>query len=69
MNLTPPSAASRTAPLTPAAGMKIQLAVAPVSLTASATLENIGTPSNSVPPFFGCVPATTWVPYSRFNRP
>ena len=46
----------------PAAGMKMQLASAPVSATASATEANTGIPSTSVPAFLGLVPATTWVP-------
>ncbi len=37
MNFTPPSAASMTAERTPGAGMKMQLAVAPVASTASPT--------------------------------
>ena len=37
MNVTPPSAASMTAERTPGAGMKMQLAVAPVASTASPT--------------------------------
>ena len=69
MNSTPPSAASITASRTPGAGMKTHDAVAPVSRTASATLAKIGMPSTSVPAFFGLVPATTCVPYSRLSRP
>ena len=69
MNSMPPSAASITASRTPGAGMKMHDAVAPVSATASATLANTGMPSTSVPAFFGFVPATTCVPYSRFRRP
>ena len=34
-----------------------------------ATLAKIGTPSTSVPAFFGLVPATTCVPYSRLRLP
>ena len=33
-----------------------------VAATASATEAKTGTPSTSVPAFFGLVPATTWVP-------
>ena len=62
MNSTPPSAASITAERTPGAGMKMQLALAPVSATASATVAKIGMPSMSVPAFLGFVPATTCVP-------
>ena len=62
MNSTPPSAASITAPWTPAAGMKTHDAVAPVSATASATVAKTGMPSTSVPAFLGLVPATTRVP-------
>ncbi len=62
MKSTPPAAASFTASYTPGAGMKMHDAVAPVSFTASATLAKIGTPSTSVPAFFGFVPATTLVP-------
>ncbi len=62
MNSTPPSAASITASFTPGAGMKMQLALAPVSRTASPTDAKIGMPSTSVPAFFGFVPATTCVP-------
>ena len=69
MNSMPPSAASITAERTPAAGMKMQLALAPVSATASATEAKTGMPSTSVPAFLGFVPPTTWVPYSRFSRP
>ncbi len=58
-----------TASRTPGAGMKMQLAVAPVAATASATVANTGMPSTSVPALRGLVPATTWVPYSRFSRP
>ena len=42
---------------------------APVSRTASATVAKIGMPSTSVPAFFGFVPATTCVPYSRLSIP
>ena len=38
MKSTPPSAASITAERTPGAGMKMQLAVAPVASTASPTV-------------------------------
>ncbi len=62
MNSTPPSAASITALRTPGAGMKMQLALAPVSATASATDAKIGMPSTSSPAFLGLVPATTFVP-------
>jgi hypothetical protein len=62
MNSMPPSAASMIAARTPAAGMKMQLALAPVSATASATEAKIGMPSTSSPAFLGLVPATTWVP-------
>ena len=44
-------------------------AVAPVAATASPTLANTGMPSTSVPAFLGLVPATTCVPYARFNLP
>ena len=69
MNVTPPSAASITASRTPGAGMKMHEPVAPVSFTASRTDAKIGTPSTSVPAFFGFVPATICVPYSRFSFP
>ena len=69
MNSTPPSAASITAAFTPGAGMKMHDALAPVAATASPTLAKIGMPSTSSPAFFGLVPATTWVPYSRLSRP
>ncbi len=49
--------------------MKIQVALAPVASFASATVAYTGTPSTSVPAFFGWVPATTWVPYSAFSLP
>ncbi len=65
----PPSAASITAFDTPGAGMNTHDAVAPVASTASATEPKIGMPSTSVPAFLGFVPATTCVPYSRFNSP
>ena len=54
---------------TPGAGMNTHDAVAPVAATASPTSAKIGMPSTSVPAFFGLVPATTCVPYSRFRRP
>ena len=69
MNVTPPSAASITASRTPGAGMKMHEPVAPVASTASPTEAKIGTPSTSVPAFFGLVPATTCVPYSRLRLP
>ena len=69
MNVMPPSAASITASRTPGAGMKMHEPVAPVAFTASAADAKIGTPSTSVPAFFGLVPATTWVPYSRLSFP
>jgi hypothetical protein len=42
--------------------MKMQLALAPVSATASLIVAKTGMPSTSVPAFLGLVPATTWVP-------
>ncbi len=65
----PPSAASSTASETPGAGMNTHDAFAPVSATASFTVANTGIPSTSVPAFFGLVPATTFVPYSRLRSP
>ena len=65
----PPSAASSTASETPGAGMNTHDAFAPVSATASFTVANTGIPSTSVPAFFGFVPATTFVPYSRLRSP
>ncbi len=59
MNLIPPAAASMTAEYTPAAGMKMQDAVAPVASTASAQLAKMGIPSTSSPAFLGLVPPTT----------
>ncbi len=47
----------------------MQEPVAPVASTASPTDAKIGTPSTSVPAFFGFVPATTCVPYSRLSLP
>ena len=47
----------------------MQEPVAPVSFTASAAVAKIGTPSTSVPAFFGFVPATICVPYSRLSFP
>ena len=44
-------------------------AFAPVSAAASFTVANTGIPSTSVPAFFGFVPATTFVPYSRLRSP
>ena len=69
MNSMPASAASITASVTPGAGMKMHDAFAPVASRASATVAKIGTPSTSVPAFFGFVPATTCVPYAWLRRP
>src|SRR5436189_4476904 len=41
------------------------VALAPVILTASATVSNTGKPSCVVPPLPGVTPPTTFVPYSR----
>jgi hypothetical protein len=48
-------------------GTKMAEAVAPVSLTASATLAKTGLPRCSEPAFLGFVPPTTFVPASRVN--
>ncbi len=44
-------------------------AVAPVSLTASATEEKTGMPSISSPPRLGLVPPTILVPYALLRSP
>jgi hypothetical protein len=60
---TPASAASRIASAANGGGTKMTLTFAPVCFTASATVLKIGTRSwNSVPPFPGVTPATSFVP-------
>ncbi len=49
--------------------MKTHDALAPVAAFASATVAKMGTPSTSVPAFFGLVPATTRVPYALLRSP
>ena len=58
----PASAASRIASAPPGGGTKITDALAPVSLTHSATVLNTGQPSCVVPPLPGVTPPTTVVP-------
>ena len=60
----PASSASRMASAAKGGGTKIMVALAPVSLTASATVLNTGQPSCVVPPLPGVTPPTTLVPYS-----
>lgn len=45
------------------------LAVAHVAFLASFTVANTGFPKWTVPPFFGEVPPTSWVQYSRAFSP
>ena len=47
------------------AGTKIMVVLAPVFLTASATVSNTLKPSTSLPPLPGVTPPTILVPYSR----
>jgi hypothetical protein len=51
------------APAARSGGTKTALALAPVVLTASATLSKIGTSKWDLPPLPGVTPATTLVPY------
>ena len=66
MTATPASAASMMASAAPAGGTKIMLALAPVCLTASATVLNTGraffdsSPVHVVPPRPGVTPPTNW---------
>src|SRR5579863_6854859 len=60
----PASSASRIASAANGGGTKIMVALAPVSLTESATVLNTGQPSWMVPPLPGVTPPTTLVPYS-----
>ncbi len=53
INLMPALAASNIASAAKGGGTKIDVAVAFVSFTASATVLNIGTPWKSCPPFPG----------------
>jgi hypothetical protein len=60
---TPASAASRIASPANGGGTKMTLTLAPVCFTALATVSKIGIRSwNSVPPFPGVTPATSFVP-------
>ena len=61
--LTPAAAASRMASAAKAGGTKIREVLAPVSLTAWATVLNTGMASTFWPPLPGVTPATTLVPY------
>ncbi len=49
----------------PGGGTKMTVALAPVFLTASATVSNTAKPSWTRPPLPGVTPPTTLVPYSR----
>ena len=56
------SIASMSASAAEAGGTKTAEAVAPVALTASATLSKTGRPRWRCPPLPGTTPPTTWVP-------
>ncbi len=60
----PASAASMMASAANGGGTKITEALAPVSVTASATVLNTGQPSWVVPPLPGVTPPTTLVWYA-----
>ena len=64
ITFTPASAASMMASAQNGGGTNIILVLAPVVLTASATVLNTGTSSIFCPPLPGVTPATTLVPYS-----
>ena len=64
MSGMPASSASRMASAANGGGTKIMVALAPVSVTASATVLKTGQPSCVVPPLPGVTPPTTLVPYS-----